>query len=156
MIDFCKGKLTNKDTSDTDTKEVQELKQKVDSLQKKIKYLEESRDNEDEELNISGIQDSQDSDEDYDDIDDLPTIQISKKVRASISAECLSSLQLTRPTEVKRPEKEYKAILELLKKCFIFKTIDPEDHEIVVNVMQTKKVKDGEQLIKQGDDGNEL
>jgi len=37
IIEYCKGKNANKDTSETDAKEVQELKQKVEFLMSKIK-----------------------------------------------------------------------------------------------------------------------
>jgi len=43
-----------------------------------------------------------------------------------------------------------------LKKCFIFKTIDPDDYSTVVNAMALKTFVDGDQVIKQGDEGNEM
>jgi len=79
IINFCKDRISNKDTSESDAKEVIELRQKVDALQKKIKYLENHRDNEDEELNISGFVEENESEEDYDEVDELPTNQPQQK-----------------------------------------------------------------------------
>jgi len=46
--------------------------------------------------------------------------------------------------------------MDLLKKCFIFKTIDPEDYTIVINALQEKCFAEGDLVIRQGDDGNEM
>lgn len=123
----------------------------------KIKYLEETRDNEDEELNISGFQDDQESDDDYDDVEDLPTNQATKKYRGSISAEVFTGINVKPKTDAKnKSDVQYNNIIELLKKCFIFKTIDPDDYKLVINAMVSKTFAEGELVIKQGDDGNEM
>lgn len=56
----------------------------------------------------------------------------------------------------KKSETVFNSILELMKKCFIFKTIDPDDYQTVISAMQKRTYTDGEQVIKQGDDGSEM
>lgn len=89
-------------------------------------------------------------------MEELPTNQPSKKYRGSISAEVLTGTSVKPKVEGKKTEAQYNTIMELLKKCFIFKTIDPDDYSTVINAMALKKFVDGDQVIKQGDEGNEM
>lgn len=125
-------------------------------LQNKIKYLEETRDNEDEELNISGFQDEQESDEEYDEVDELPNQQNQKKYRYSVSAE--ATIGMSKPTldTEKKSEAQHKLLLDLLKNSFIFKTVDSDDYDMVIGALKKRVLSEGEMVIKQGDDGNEM
>lgn len=44
----------------------------------------------------------------------------------------------------------------MLKHSFIFKTIDSDDFDLIINAMKKRVFSDGEVVIKQGDDGNEM
>lgn len=90
-------------------------------------------------------------------MEDLPVNQPQKKYRGSVSAEVITGFSAKPKADTaKKSEAVYNQLLELMKKCFIFKTVDPEDYNTIVNALQKRTYSDGEQVIKQGDDGNEM
>lgn len=56
----------------------------------------------------------------------------------------------------KKSDAQSKVLLDLLKNSFIFKTVDSEDYDKVIAAMKKRVVSEGQAVIKQGDDGDEM
>lgn len=56
----------------------------------------------------------------------------------------------------KKTENQHKLLLDLLKNSFIFKTVDSDDYDMVIGALKKRVLSEGEMVIKQGDDGNEM
>lgn len=110
-----------------------------------------------------GIETS-DSDEDdfYDEneVPDLPSkFQQLSRPRQSVSAEVYGMYNPKTafiPKKVPKNESQKKMLRELLKKIFMFKALEEEDLEVVIDAMSERTFSDGDDVIKQGDDGDEL
>lgn len=82
-----------------------------------------------------------------------------KFVRKSVSAEVYGQYNSRANFQAKIVEKDNATkllIRELLSKSILFMNLEESDMNIIVNAMDVKHVKKGEQVIKQGDDGFEL
>lgn len=82
-----------------------------------------------------------------------------KPPRASVSAEVLGTFNKRedfKPIVVQKDEETKKRIKSRLGECFMFKNLEDKEMNIVVDAMKEIKFKDGETIIKQGDQGNEL
>jgi len=110
-----------------------------------------------------GIETS-DSDEDdfYDEneVPDLPSkFQQLSRPRQSVSAEVYGMYNPKTafvPKKVAKTESQKKMLRELLKKIFMFKALEEEDLEVVIDAMSERTFSNGDDVIKQGDDGDEL
>ena len=110
-----------------------------------------------------GIETS-DSDEDdfYDEneVPDLPSkFQQLSRPRQSVSAEVYGMYNPKTafiPKKVPKNESQKKMLRELLKKIFMFKALEEEDLEVVIDAMSERTFSNGDDVIKQGDDGDEL
>jgi cAMP-dependent protein kinase regulator len=81
------------------------------------------------------------------------------KGRSSVSAEAYGLWNTKKsyvPVVVPKSEQTKAALKAKLLQSFMFKSLDPEDLEIVINAMKEVKFNQGEQVIKQGDDGDVL
>ena len=110
-----------------------------------------------------------DSSSDSDDDDDTETFsrsamlkvkpQAMKPPRISVSAEVVGAFnnKLTqKPIVIKKDDDTKKRITKRLKDSFMFKNLEDKDMEIVVDAMKEVHHKEGDGIINQGDDGNEL
>ena len=82
-----------------------------------------------------------------------------KFVRNSVSAEVYGQYNSRANFKAKIVEKDNatkEQIRELLSRSILFMNLEEKDMNIIVNAMEIKHVKAGEQVIKQGDDGFEL
>lgn len=82
-----------------------------------------------------------------------------KPPRASVSAEVLGLFNKRedfKPIVVQKDEETKKRIKSRLAECFMFKNLEDKEMNIVVDAMKEIKYKDGDTIIKQGDQGNEL
>lgn len=60
------------------------------------------------------------------------------------------------PTIVPKTETQKQTLQSLLTKIFMFKFLDQDDLDIIIGAMEEKIFAAGQQVITQGDDGNEL
>lgn len=74
--------------------------------------------------------------------------------RAPVFVEALTMDAAWEPKVVEKSEAEKKRIRDIIKNSVMFSHIEEEQHEIVINAMEEKVVKAGENCIKQGDDGD--
>ena len=82
-----------------------------------------------------------------------------KFCRNSVSAEVYgqyNSKTHFKPRIVEKDQQIKNSIHDLLLKSILFSNLENKDLDIIINAMEIKKVKAGEQVIKQGDDGFEL
>jgi cAMP-dependent protein kinase regulator len=81
------------------------------------------------------------------------------KGRSSVSAEAYGRWNTKVayvPVVIPKHEQTKTALKDKLLQSFMFKSLDVEDLEIVINAMKEIKFSQGAQVIKQGDDGDEL
>lgn len=81
------------------------------------------------------------------------------KVRTSVSAEVFGKFnfkQEFKPIIIEKTEELKQKIHDILDNCFMFKNLENEEKEVLINTMSIKDFKKGDQVIKQGDDGYEL
>jgi len=94
--------------------------------------------------------------------DFIPISEIQQKKgnqRSSVSAEVYGKFHQKgdyKPRVIKKSEEQKGRIAERLSKTFMFASLDPKEQEIIIDSMEEKKVKAGEWIIKQGDDGDNL
>lgn len=82
-----------------------------------------------------------------------------KFCRNSVSAEVYGAYnkkEAYKPKVHQKSQETKDQIRELLAKSILFMHMEDRDVEVIINAMDVKKVKAGEQVIKQGDDGFEL
>jgi len=65
---------------------------------------------------------------------------------------------MSKPTlySEKKSEAQHQYLLNLLKNSFIFKTCDSDDYDMIITALKRRVLSEGEIVIKQGDDGNEM
>lgn len=82
-----------------------------------------------------------------------------KNARNSVSAEVYGQYNNRanfKPKIVEKDAKTKELIQELLSKSFLFMNLEEKDMNVIINAMEVKNVKSGDQIIKQGEDGFEL
>lgn len=103
---------------------------------------------------------SEEEDDDVFDVEELKRkLQKAQKPRGSVSAEVYGTHNVKQPyiPQVIQKSAEQKAqILERLGESFMFKMLDERDKQIVIDAMQERRYKQGEYVIKEGENGAEL
>lgn len=85
--------------------------------------------------------------------------QTGNKGRAGVSAEVYGANNKKEPFVPKvipKSDEAKKRIYEKLNKNFLFKSLDPDNKNIVIDAMDEKKFSKGSHVIKQGEDGDVL
>lgn len=115
-----------------------------------------------ERLKNGKMSDTDTEDSEGDEIDELPEVIISaksKKARASVSAEAFGAWNKKsafNPRVIPKNSQQKARIAERLGKAFMFAALDDNEREIVINAMEEKRFNIGDQVITQGEDGDEL
>ena len=81
------------------------------------------------------------------------------KGRTSVSAEVYGTFnkkQKFEPKVVPKTEEQRALLRERFLECFMFQSLDEKELETIINAAEEKKVKEGEFVIKQDDDGDHL
>jgi cAMP-dependent protein kinase regulator len=107
------------------------------------------------------IAEDQMSEEDEDDyVDELPTT--SKRTeggRSTVMAEVYGEHNQKgdfTPNFIEKTPEQSDRIIDRLSRAFMFEALDDKERDIVVNAMEERHAEEGETVIRQGDDGNEL
>jgi cAMP-dependent protein kinase regulator len=82
-----------------------------------------------------------------------------KPPRSSVSAEvigCFNKREDFKPIVIQKDDETKTRIKKRLQDCFMFKKLEDKDLNIVIDAMKEVKYKEGDVIIRQGDDGNEL
>lgn len=105
---------------------------------------------------------------DESDQEDSPDHQLSekakKKMQAKVSRQGVSAEAYGKynkkedfvPKVIPKPEDTKNRIMERLNKNFLFRSLDHENKEIVIDAMEERKFNKGQYVIKQGEDGDVL
>jgi cAMP-dependent protein kinase regulator len=113
-----------------------------------------------EDAKMSDEASSNSDDEDY--IDELPDVAVqrmSAPARTSVSAEAYGYFLKKKDVETRVIEKSDEVkekIKKRLLESFMFAHLDKRDLNVVIDAMEEKIFEEGETVIQQGDDGNEL
>lgn len=97
--------------------------------------------------------------EDEFDIKAIKTKQRQTKKKFAISAEAYgeyNKLENFKPRVIEKTEEQKTQIKEILSKNFMFSSLDVADQDIVIGAMEIRTYQKDDQVIKQGDEGNEL
>jgi cAMP-dependent protein kinase regulator len=95
-------------------------------------------------------------------IDDLPDEVLREKakpMRSSVSAEAFgvhNKKQQFKAPAYPKSEAVKKKLKDRLEQAFMFSALNPDELDIVLGAMQEVKKKKGEQIIKEGEDGDNL
>jgi cAMP-dependent protein kinase regulator len=94
-------------------------------------------------------------------IDDLPPMTENQKgkMRTSVSAEAFGLYNKKsdfQPPVYPKTHEVKEALKHRLEQAFMFSALNPEELDIVINAMQHVKKHPGENVIKEGDDGDNL
>jgi len=73
--------------------------------------------------------------------------------REAVSAEVIDNICKPTTEFTEKPKELRDRLFDLIKNSFIFKTIDTEDQDIIINAMEELKCQAGEFVIEQGQDG---
>eukprot|EP00747_Dinoflagellata_sp_TGD_P162136 gnl/TRDRNA2_/TRDRNA2_179391_c0_seq1.p1 gnl/TRDRNA2_/TRDRNA2_179391_c0~~gnl/TRDRNA2_/TRDRNA2_179391_c0_seq1.p1 ORF type:complete len:434 (+),score=118.76 gnl/TRDRNA2_/TRDRNA2_179391_c0_seq1:70-1302(+) len=100
----------------------------------------------------------EDDDEDAPDIDAMaPPPGFSQRQRQSVSAEAYGvwnkATAFTAPVHPKT-DAQKESLKGILQKSFMFSTLEPKELEVVINAVKQVSFKDGDRIIKEGDDGD--
>jgi len=110
-----------------------------------------------------GIETSDSDEDDFYDENEVPGLpqkfaQLNRP-RQSVSAEVYGFYNPKTsfvPKKIPKSEKQREQLAALLNKIFMFKALEAEDLRIVIDAMEERKFGSGEDVIRQGDDGDEL
>lgn len=86
----------------------------------------------------------------------MKSLEARMSQRVAVSAEVVNEILKPKRKSESKPTDLFHKLLKLLEKSFIFKTIDVEDQAIVINNMVQRDFQQGDPVITQGDDGNEM
>lgn len=80
------------------------------------------------------------------------------KVRASVSAEAFGDNNKSefQPKVVEKDDTTKERINKIMSKAFMFSNLSTEDKKMVVDAMEKREFNEGDNVIKQGDEGSEL
>lgn len=100
------------------------------------------------------------SSEDEDTVDQIQVIKKDiKKQRNSVSAEAygmFNKRENFKPIVIPKSQETKNKIYKRINDAFMFNCLDLKEREIIVNAMEEKRFKAGEQIIKQGEEGSYL
>ena len=108
-----------------------------------------------------GKEESSSSESEDDEVDDLPMPAKSRLSthRTSVSAEAFGAHNKREDFKARvipKSEEQKSRINERLNKSFMFSVLDEGEKKIVVDAMEEKTISEGEVVIRQGEEGNEL
>jgi cAMP-dependent protein kinase regulator len=112
--------------------------------------------NPDEETEVESISNS-DSDDIIEDHEILAPVV--KKYRTSVSAEAYGLWNRKsefNPRQISKTNEQRQRIIEVINKCFMFSALDKTEREVLILAFEERKFEPGFDVIRQGDDGNEL
>jgi len=84
-------------------------------------------------------------------------LQNKGKMRTSVSAEAFGQFHKKEPFKPRVIEKKQESkdkIRSKLEEAFMFKLLEDDEKEIVINAMEESRFQPGDQVIKQGDEGD--
>lgn len=127
----------------------------------------ENRNNTRLETRPEGIETSEESDDDelYDEYDEeqeflqIKKQQANRGMRTSVCAEVYGEYNKKEdfePPVHPKSEDQKSRIFKKLNQNFMFSRLDESEKNIIVMAMQNKEVKEGDMVIEEGDEGNEL
>lgn len=155
ILDFIKKKHGNRQS--IHGKERGEL----EVLRKLVQSMEQ--DNKGGNTKHDDDSDASQSDSEEEEVHDLPVQQqqpvVTKKARQSVSAEAFG--RWNKKEEFKAPvypknEETLTALKKRLEQAFMFSALNPKELEIILGAMQSVTKKAGDQVIKEGEDGDNL
>ena len=110
-----------------------------------------------------GIETSDSDEDDFYDENEVPglpsKIQQLSRPRQSVSAEVYGFYNPKTafvPKKIPKSNNQKKMLKDLLNKIFMFKALEEEELDIVIDAMEERIFSKGEDVIRQGDDGDEL
>lgn len=107
----------------------------------------------------SGSEHSFESEEEDDIVDDLPIKRSTGVIRKSISAEAFGIYNKKEnfvARTIPKTEEQKKKIRSKLLASFLFSSLEAKDLEVVIGAMEEKQFNAGTQVIKQGEEGDNL
>ena len=110
-------------------------------------------DSEDDSFEVEG------EEEDEFDIEVIKQKQRKTKKKNAISAEAYgeyNKLKKFEPRVIQKTEEQKKMIREILGQNFMFSNLEEKNKLIVIDAMEIREFKASDEVIKQGDDGEEL
>ncbi len=137
--------------------ELEYLRKEVPKLKEKLKELNEGEGSD----NDAGSELESDEDDEDDYVDELPApSQSSKsKQRQSVSAEAFGIYHKKEDfvaTVIEKTDEVKEKIAKRLKESFMFSALSEKDQNIVLDAMKEEVFKEGDVVIKEGDDGDVL
>lgn len=103
---------------------------------------------------------SEDNDEEDDEVFELPEKKIEERTkRKSVSAEVYGVYNPKgnfTPEVWEKSDEEKEMLKNLLSNIFMFKSLEENEMNIILDAMKKKVCESGDEIIKQGDDGAEL
>lgn len=109
-----------------------------------------------------GSEHETDEDEEEDYLEELPdeiNNKYKKGPRASVSAEAFGQFnkkEAYKPNVIQKPEESRQKIAARLASAFMFSALDEKERGIVIDAMGERRTKEGEVVIKEGDEGDNL
>eukprot|EP00347_Sterkiella_histriomuscorum_P002262 403368839 len=137
-----------------DKKQEQKRQQQAEDQSQKDDEEEETKTNQGSEHETT-----EDDEEDYVDDLPLPLINKNKGPRSSVSAEAFGDWNKKEAFEAKVVPKSQETkdkIMTRLGQAFMFSALDEKEKQIVVNAMEERKAVEGEHIITQGEEGDNL
>jgi len=145
-----------------DAKKITTLKQELEELQAEVKQLEAEVG--DVPAASKPEEDADESEEEDDDDDGLdtsmpPPAAYLKQARGSVSAEAYGMFNPQKAFKApvyEKTEEQMQKLRAVLEESFLFSSLEKKDLDTVIKAMQQANVPKGQELIKQGDDGDYL
>jgi len=137
--------------------ELEHLRKEVPKIKEKIAELHEGEGSDEEK----GSENASDSSDDEEYVDELPVPAPSKaaKMRTSVSAEAFGIYHKKsdfKPIVIDKSDDVKEKIQKRLSESFLFNTLSEKDQNIVLDAMKEENFKEGDIVIKEGDDGDVL
>lgn len=134
-------------------------------LRKEIQRLKAKYDNTDkcEEREVTDDESEEENDEEQDKIEEeikMRKQKIQQKgQRSSVSAEAFGTYNLKRAYQqkiIQKNSEQRERILNIMEKSFLFRILEDNEKETVLLAFEEKRYQNGDQVIKQGDEGDVL
>lgn len=170
VLEYLLNWVENQLKNPTYKSDYQKILQQVEKYNKE-KNADNNNDNKVEEPNIKNkdayekpdITSSEDHSEDEAEIaaldNHLNERKSNAKKKQSVSAECFgkfNKLSDFKPRVIEKSESQLSEINETIKKCFFLHCLEEKQKNKVIDAIEVKEYKQGDRIINQGDDGNEL
>lgn len=167
-LEECQG-VSNEPLDDNERNELDILRAEYERLRARLDRIEDSKyTGSDEESKVTTpakhhrVEDSETEDEDSDgSLAPLPETKkgMNRKPRGSVSAEAFGTWNKKgnyKAVVVPKNDETKDKIRARLSKSFLFNSLDEKDFEIVIDAMTEVKLKPGDVVIKEGEDGDYL